>query len=67
MADGVIQQAKPLLATQSLHAAITRHEVASLRAAIEVAEGVAGVDQSLVEVSGQGQGTVRRAGGRWLS
>ena len=54
VADGVIQEAKTLLATHSLHAAIARHEVAGLMAAIEAADVVADVDPAVVEVRGQG-------------
>ena len=50
----VIQEAKTLLATQPLHAAIARREVAGLAAAIEAADGVADVDPAVVEVSGEG-------------
>ena len=52
----VIQEAKVLLATQSLRAAMERRDVAELRAAIVAAEGEAEVDVALVEVGVSGRG-----------
>ena len=48
----VIQEAKILLATQPLHAAMERRDVAGLRTAIAIAEGEAGADGVIIEVSG---------------
>ena len=50
--EALIEEAKTLLATQSLQKAMARRDVAKLRAAIEVAEGNADVDRAVVEVSG---------------
>ena len=47
----VIQEAKILLATQSLRAAMERRDVVGLRTAIAVAEGEAGADGAIIEVS----------------
>ena len=47
----VIQEAKVLLATQPLRAAIERRDVARLKAAITVAEGEAEADPAVIEVS----------------
>ena len=50
--DGaMIQEAKVLLATQTLRNAMERRDVAGLRAAIVAAEGEAEVDVAVVEVS----------------
>ena len=56
-ADGVvdaevIREAKVLLATQPLHTAMERRDVAGLKAAITVAEGEAEADLAVIEVSG---------------
>ena len=48
----VIREAKVLLATQPLCAAMERRDVAGLRAAITVAEGEAEADLAVIEVSG---------------
>ena len=48
----VIQEAKVLLATQPLRAAMERRDVAGLRTAIAVAEGEAEVDEAMIKVSG---------------
>ena len=51
--DGaMLQEAKTLLATQPLQTAMAQRDVATLRTAIEVAEGNADVDRAVVEVSG---------------
>ena len=47
----VIQEARVLLATQPLRAAIERRDVAGLKAAITVAEGDAEADPAVIEVS----------------
>ena len=48
----VIQEAKVLLATQPLCAAMERHDVVGLRTAIAVAEGEEEADRAIIEVSG---------------
>ena len=48
----VIQEAKILLATQPLRAAMERRDVAGLRVAIAVADGEAEADRAIIEVSG---------------
>ena len=48
----VIQEAKVLLATQPLRAAMERRDVAGLRTAITVAEGEVEADLAVIEVSG---------------
>ena len=48
----VIQEAKVLLATQPLRAAMERRDVSGLRTAIIVAKGEAGADGAIIEVSG---------------
>ena len=50
--EALIQEAKTLHATQSLQTAMSRRDVAKLRAAIEVAEVNTDVDRAVVEVSG---------------
>jgi len=47
----LVQEAKTLLATQPLRAAIERRDVAGLKAAITVAEGEAEADPAVIEVS----------------
>ena len=49
---GVVQEAKTLLASQTLREAMERREGVGLRAAIEVAYGEVEVDGAVVEVSG---------------
>ena len=48
----VIQEAKVLLATQPLCAAMRRRDLAELKAAIKVAEGEAEADAAIIEVRG---------------
>ena len=47
----LVQEAKTLLATQPLRAAIEWRHVAGLRVAITVAEGEAEADPAIIEVS----------------
>ena len=51
MPTALVQEAKTLLATQPLRAAIERRDVAGLKAAITVAEGEAEADPAVIEVS----------------
>ena len=50
--EAMLQEAKTLLATQPLQTAMAQRDVATLRTAIEVAEGNADVDRAVVEVRG---------------
>ena len=52
MPTTLVQEAKSLLATQLLRAAMERRDVAGLRAAITVAEGEVEADRAIIEVSG---------------
>ena len=49
--EAMLQEAKTLLATQPRQTAMAQRDVATLRTAIEVAEGNADVDRAVVEVS----------------